>query len=57
MFNVAVLALMMAMSVPERVAVLMGAWTVAYGLANGLATAGGGVLHDLALRVLSTEAA
>ena len=57
LFNVAVLALMMAMSVPERVALFMGAWTVSHALADGLATAGGGILHDLALRVASTEAA
>ena len=57
LFNVAVLALMMAMAVPERVALFMGAWTVSHALAGGIATAGGGVLHDLALRVASTEAA
>jgi len=57
LFNVAVLALMMAMSVPERVALFMGAWTVSHALADGIATAGGGVLHDLALRLASTEAA
>jgi len=57
LFNVAVLALMMAMSIPERVALFMGAWTVSHAVADGLATAGGGVLHDLALRVASTEVA
>ena len=57
LFNVAVLALMMAMSVPERVALFMGAWTVSHALADGIATAGGGVLQDLALRVASTEVA
>jgi BCD family chlorophyll transporter-like MFS transporter len=57
LFNVAVLALMMAMSVPERVALFMGAWTVSHALADGIATAGGGILHDLALRVTSTEIA
>jgi BCD family chlorophyll transporter-like MFS transporter len=57
LFNVAVLALMMAMSVPERVALFMGAWTVSHALADGIATAGGGLLHDLALRVASTEVA
>lgn len=57
LFNVAVLALMMAMSVPERVALFMGAWTVSHALADGIATAGGGILHDLALRVTSTETA
>lgn len=57
LFNVAVLALMMAMSVPERVALLMGAWTASHALADGIATAGGGLLHDLALRVTSVEVA
>ena len=57
LFNVAVLALMMAMSVPERIALFMGAWTVSHALADGIATAGGGLLHDLALRVASTEVA
>ena len=57
LFNVSVLALMMAMSVPERIALFMGAWTVSHALADGLATAGGGVLHALALRLTSTEAA
>ena len=57
LFNVAVLALMPTMSVPERVALFMGAWTVSHALADGIATAGGGVLHDLVLRVASTEVA
>lgn len=58
LFNVALLALMMAMSVPERIALFLGAWTVSHALADGLATAGGGVLHALALRLTSsTEAA
>ncbi|MEX2658352.1 MAG: MFS transporter [Acidimicrobiales bacterium] len=57
LFNVAVLALMMAMSVPERIALFMGAWTVSHAIADGLATAGGGLLHDLALRVASLEVA
>lgn len=57
LFNVAVLALMMAMAVPERVALFMGAWTVSHAMAVGVATAGGGVLQDLALRVASTDVA
>jgi BCD family chlorophyll transporter-like MFS transporter len=57
LFNVAVLALMMAMSVPERVALFMGAWTVSHALADGVATAGGGLLHDLVLRVASADVA
>jgi len=35
----------------------MGAWTVSHALADGIATAGGGVLHDLALNVASTDIA
>ena len=49
LFNVAVLALMMAMSVPERIALFMGAWTVSHALADGLATAGGGLIQELVL--------
>ena len=48
LFSVAVLALMMAMSVPERIALFMGAWTVSHALADGVATAGGGVIQQLA---------
>lgn len=57
LFNVAVLALMMAMSVPERVALFMGAWTVSHAVADGMATAGGGVIQELALHLLSSPAA
>lgn len=35
----------------------MGAWTVSHALADGIAIAGGGLLHDLALRVTSVEVA
>jgi len=57
LFNVAVLALMMAMSVPERIALFMAAWTVSHALADGLATAGGGVIQDLVVNVGSDDAA
>lgn len=56
LFNVAVLALMMAMSVPERIALFMGAWTVSHALADGIATAGGGVIQELALRASADDA-
>jgi len=55
LFNVAVLALMMSMSVPSRVALFMGAWTVSHAVADGLATAGGGVLQRTALTLMSTD--
>ena len=54
LFSVAVLALMMAMSVPERVALFMGAWTVSHALADGLATAGGGAVQQLAESLTSS---
>jgi BCD family chlorophyll transporter-like MFS transporter len=57
LFNVAVLALMMTMSVPERIALFMGAWTVSHALADGLATAGGGVIQELVLSAGSNDAA
>ena len=56
LFNVAVLALMMTMSVPERIALFMGAWTVSHALADGLATAGGGVIQELVLSAGSNNA-
>ena len=55
LFSVAVLALMMAMSVPERIALFMGAWTVSHALADGLATAGGGLVQELAQRLMGSE--
>lgn len=57
LFSVAVLALMMAMSVPERVALFMGAWTVSHALADGLATAGGGVIQQVAQSLTTTVGA
>jgi len=56
LFSVAVLALMMAMAVPERVGLFMGAWTVAHALADGVAVAGGGVIQDLVGGLGSNEA-
>jgi BCD family chlorophyll transporter-like MFS transporter len=51
-FNVAVLALMMTMADGPRVALFMGAWTVAHALADGSATAGGGLVYDVAHSLL-----
>jgi BCD family chlorophyll transporter-like MFS transporter len=35
----------------------MGLWTLAQALANGLASVGGGFVHDGALRILASEPA
>lgn len=56
LFNVATLALMMAMADPRRMALFMGAWTVAHALADGMATAGGGVVYEAALWVAGDNA-
>ncbi len=48
LFNVATLALMMSMSDPRRMALFMGAWTVSHALADGMATAGGGIVYEAA---------
>jgi BCD family chlorophyll transporter-like MFS transporter len=56
-FNVGGLALMMGMAAAGRVGLYMGAWTLAQALANGLATAGGGVLYQVARALLGTDAA
>ena len=55
-FTVGGLSLMMDLTVKERVGLFMGAWTLAQALANGLASLGGGVLHDLGLALLGAEA-
>jgi MFS transporter, BCD family, chlorophyll transporter len=44
---------MMAMAVPERLALFMGAWTVSHALADGFATAGGGLIQDVVSRMTS----
>jgi len=56
LFNVGGLALMMGMSTSGKTGLYMGAWTLAQALANGLASVGGGFLHDLSLNALGTEA-
>lgn len=53
LFSVSVLSLMMAMAVPERIALFMGAWTVSHALADGLATAGGGIIQELVSQMAS----
>jgi BCD family chlorophyll transporter-like MFS transporter len=55
LFNVGGLALMMGMSVSGRTGAYMGAWTLSQALANGLASIGGGLLHDGALAAFGLE--
>ncbi|NIS81707.1 MAG: MFS transporter [Anaerolineales bacterium] len=55
LFNVGGLALMMGMSVEGHVGVYMGSWTLSQALANGLASVGGGYLHDMALASSQSE--
>jgi len=55
-FTVGGLALMMDLTVKEQVGLFMGAWTLAQALANGLASVGGGILHDVGLRLWGSEA-
>lgn len=55
-FTVGGLALMMDLSVKEQVGLFMGAWTLAQALANGLASVGGGMLHDAGLALFASEA-
>ena len=53
-FNVGGLSLMMTMATAGRVGLYMGAWTLAQAVANGLATAGGGLLYGRALAMVGT---
>jgi BCD family chlorophyll transporter-like MFS transporter len=55
LFTVGGLAIMMGMSVDGRTGMYMGAWTLAQALANGLASIGGGAIHDVALLISSSE--
>jgi len=55
-FTVGGLALMMDLTVQEQVGLFMGAWTLAQALANGLASVGGGILHDVGLVLWGSEA-
>ncbi|HVL80557.1 MAG TPA: MFS transporter [Actinomycetota bacterium] len=54
LFNVAALALMMGMADAKRTALFMGAWTMAHSLADGAAVAGGGLIFEVAHRVLDS---
>ncbi len=56
MFTVGGLSLMMDLTVKEQVGLFMGAWTLAQALANGLASVGGGILHDAGLALFASEA-
>lgn len=56
-FTVGGLSLMMGMTAAGRVGLYMGFWTLCQAIANGLATVGGGVLHDAALAHLGSEPA
>lgn len=55
-FTVGGLSLMMDLTVAEQVGLFMGAWTLSQALANGLGSVGGGILHDLGLALLGSEA-
>lgn len=55
-FTVGGLSLMMDLTVKEQVGLFVGAWTLAQALANGLASVGGGILHDVGLALLGSEA-
>jgi BCD family chlorophyll transporter-like MFS transporter len=54
-FNVGGLALMIGMSAVGNHGIFMGAWTLAQAVANGVASVGGGYVHDVALRALGSE--
>jgi BCD family chlorophyll transporter-like MFS transporter len=54
-FNVGGLAMMMGMSVEGRTGIYMGAWTLSQALANGLASFGGGVIHDTVHGMFGSE--
>lgn len=56
LFNVGGLAIMMGMSVEGRTGMYMGAWTLAQAVANGIASVGGGLVHDIALLFSNSEA-
>lgn len=46
---------MMGMSLDGQTGLFMGAWTLAQALANGVASVGGGLIHDLALSLSGRE--
>lgn len=55
-FTVGGLALMMDLTAKEQVGLFMGTWTLAQALANGLASVGGGIVHDAGLALWGSEA-
>ncbi len=57
LLNVGALALMMDMTAAGRAGLSMGLWTVAHAVADGAATAGGGVLHGIAFALTGAEPA
>ena len=56
LFNVGGLAIMMGMTIEGRTGMYMGAWTLAQAVANGIASVGGGLVHDIALLFSNSEA-
>jgi MFS transporter, BCD family, chlorophyll transporter len=54
--NVGALSLMLDMTAGHAAGLAMGLWTVAHAIADGAATAGGGVLHAVARVFLEGEA-
>jgi BCD family chlorophyll transporter-like MFS transporter len=54
-FNVGGLAMMMGMSVKGRIGIYMGAWTLSQAMANGLASVGGGIIHDTVQGIFGSE--
>ena len=57
LFNVGGLALMIGMATPRETGLFMGIWTLAQAIGNGVASVGGGLLHDLAMAAGSAESA
>jgi MFS family permease len=53
--NVGSLSLMLDMTTGAAAGLAMGLWTVAHALADGAATAGGGVLHWVGIQVFGSE--
>jgi BCD family chlorophyll transporter-like MFS transporter len=54
-FNVGGLSIMMGMSLDGKTGLFMGAWTLAQAMANGIASWGGGLIHDLVLSLGGPE--
>lgn len=56
LFSVAALSLMLTLTGTRATALLMGLWTVAHAIAQGAATAAGGLLYELARNLVGTPA-